>query len=261
MSTIRDKSLEQYNSDQLKKENNELVFSYLTLRNMIGFSGLLLPLILSIAPSRPSNYYFGFEESISDYFYTDRGDILVVVLCLMGAFLMTYKGYHWPEHLLTFCAGVCGIGVAFVPTKEACVKCALSVHTNSGGVFGSLGGTRWHFAFAATFLFCLAILSLVFFTRSMPDDDHKLRNGQLTQKGKRNIVFRICGWVMIGSLVILGIYFLVKPELGKFPIIFIFETTAVVAFGISWITKGQTLWPDGEHYISKGAKKLKAKFF
>lgn len=261
MNSFTKEPIEKYNSDQLKKEKNKLVLSYLTLRNIIGFSGLLLPLILAIAPSRPSNYYFGFEESISDYYYTDRGDILVVVLCLMGAFLMTYKGYHWTEHLLTFCAGICGIGVAFMPTKEECLQCALSVHTNNGGVFNSMVGSKWHFIFAATFLFCLAIMSLVFFTRSKPDDDHKLLNGQLNQKGKRNIVFKICGWVMIASLVILGVYFIIEPELGKFPIVFIFETIAVVAFGVSWITKGQTLWPDGEHYISKGVKKFRTKFF
>lgn len=44
-------------SDSTKEANNELVFSYLTLRNLIGFSGILLPIILAIAPRRPSDYY------------------------------------------------------------------------------------------------------------------------------------------------------------------------------------------------------------
>lgn len=244
-------------ADRIKEEKNELVFSYLTLRNLIGFSGILLPLILAIVPKRPSDYY-GFEPSISDYFYTDRGDILVVVLCILGAFLITYTGYNWKEQLLTFVAGICGIGVAFVPTKMECLECKLSVHTGSGGVFSFIAGTGWHFAFATTFLFCLAIMSLVFFTRGKEDDQHKQADGNLSQKGKRNIVFKICGWTIIGSLVILGLYFIVRPDLGKFPVIFTFETLAVIAFGISWITKGQTLWPDGEHYVSKGIKEVKS---
>lgn len=243
-------------ADHRKEEKNELVFSYLTLRNLIGFSGILLPFVLAIAPKRPSDYY-GFEPSISDYFYTDRGDILVVVLCILGAFLITYKGYGWKEQLLTFVAGVCGIGVAFVPTKMDCLACDLSVHTGSGGVFSFIAGTGWHFGFAATFLLCLAIMSLVFFTKGNGDESHRKADGSLSQKGKRNIVFKICGWTIIGSLVILGLYFVIRPDLKKFPIVFVFETVAVIAFGFSWITKGQTLWPDGEHYIEKGIAEVK----
>lgn len=244
-------------TDLIKEEKNELVFSYLTMRNLIGFSGILLPLILAIAPKRPSDYY-GFEPSISDYFYTDRGDILVVILCILGAFLITYTGYCWKEQVLTFLAGVCGIGVAFVPTKKNCLECPLSVHTGSGGVFSFIAGTGWHLAFAATFLFCLAIMSLVFFTRGNKHDQQVKPDGKLSQKRKRNIVYKICGWIIIAALVILGLYFIFKPDLGKFPIIFTFETIAVIAFGFSWITKGQTLWPDGEHYVKKGIKEIKS---
>ncbi|TKC10701.1 DUF998 domain-containing protein [Pedobacter polaris] len=243
-------------ADHKKEEKNELVFSYLTLRNLIGFSGILLPLVLAIAPKRPSDYY-GFEPSISDYFYTDRGDILVVVLCILGAFLITYTGYTWKEQLLTFVAGVCGIGVAFVPTKMDCLECNLSVHTGNGGVFSFIAGTGWHFGFAATFFLCLAIMSLVYFTLGNDDQNRRKPNGKLTQKAIRNIVFRICGWVIIGSLVVLGLYFIIKPDLGRFPIVFAFETLAVFAFGFSWVTKGQTLWPDGEHYLAKGVKNVK----
>lgn len=243
-------------SDNSKEQNNELVFSYLTLRNLIGFSGLLLPVILSVFPRRSSDFY-GFEPSISDYFYTDRGDILVVVLCVLGTLLITYKGYNWKEQFLTFIAGICGMGVAFVPTAKVCLDCQDSVHTGSGGVFDFITGKWWHFAFAATFLFCLAIMSLVFFVKKNEDIPIKSSNGSLTQKGKRNIIYKICGWVIIGSLLIMGIYFIAGWKIKKIPFVFIFESIAVIAFGISWITKGQTLLPDGEHYISKGIHKMK----
>ena len=219
-------------TDKSKEENNELVFSYLTLRNLIGFSGILLPLVLAIAPKRPSDNY-GIEPSISDYFYTDRGDIFVAVLCILGAFLITYKGYNWKEQALTFLAGICSIGVALVPTKMNCLECKLSIHTGNGGVFSFIAGTAWHFAFAAIFLSCLAIMSLVFFTKGREEADDQQATGNHAQKGKRNIVYKVSGWIMIGSLLILGLYFLIKPDLGQFPIVFAFEALAVVAFGFS----------------------------
>ncbi|WP_222538674.1 hypothetical protein [Pedobacter polysacchareus] len=243
-------------TDKSKEENNELVFSYLTLRNLIGFSGILLPLVLAIAPKRPSDYY-GIEPSISDYFYTDRGDILVAVLCILGAFLITYKGYTWKEQLLTFIAGICSIGIALVPTKMNCLECKLSIHTGNGGIFSFMAGTAWHFSFAAIFLLCLAIMSLVFFTKGREEDYYQQAGGNFTQKAKRNVVYKVSGWIIIGSLLILGLYFLIKPDLGQIPIVFAFEALAVVAFGFSWITKGQTLWPDGEHYLTKGIHKVK----
>ncbi|MEJ7559346.1 MAG: hypothetical protein WKF66_13630 [Pedobacter sp.] len=250
------------NTDKVKEEQNELVLSYLTLRNLIGFGGMLLPIVLAILPSRPSKYY-GLEASISDYYFTDRGDILVVMLCVIGTFLITYYGYSFKEWLLTFVAGISGIGVAFVPTKMGCDKCDFSLHTNNGGVFKTLAGTGWHFAFAATFLFCLAIMSLMFFTKGRPGDHTFKSNGSLTQKTIRNRVFRICGWTIIASLSILGIYFIAKSytnlNVDPFPIVYVFETIAVEAFGFSWLVKGQTLWPDGEHYLLRGFKQLKSK--
>ncbi|MET3982115.1 hypothetical protein ABIB62_004728 [Mucilaginibacter sp. UYP25] len=258
--------------DKSKEANNELVFSYLTLRNLIGFGGMLLPIAIAIFPSG-SPEYNGFEPSISDYFFTDRGDILVVMLCIIGAFLVTYYGYSWKEWALSTVAGICGIGVAFVPTKFECSVPALqdcklpsgmccsqyahSVHTNSGGVFKSIAGTGWHFGFALVFLASLAVMSLYFFTSREKKIPLIKENGKRTQKAKRNIVFKACGWTIIGSLVILGIYFISGVDLKPFPMVYAFETLAVEAFGFSWLVKGQTLWPDGEHYLKRGLRELK----
>jgi hypothetical protein len=55
-------------ADNKKEKKNDLVFSYLTLRNLIGFAGMLLPVALAVWPKRPSAYH-GFEPSISDYCY------------------------------------------------------------------------------------------------------------------------------------------------------------------------------------------------
>lgn len=223
--------------DRHKEAGNELVFSYLTLRNLIGIGGMLLPFVIAIFPSRPSKYY-GFEFSISDYYYTDRGDFLVVLLCIIGAFLITYKGYSRLEMALTTLAGICGIGVAFVPTGKACAECLYSVHNSDGGVFKALTGSWWHLAFAGTFFLCLGIMCLVYFTKGDDQGPDK------KQKRRRNKAFYACGWIIIGCLALLVAYFLFRPKTGSWPVVYILETVGVEAFGFSWLVKGQTLWKD-----------------
>lgn len=241
-------------TDEEKEDKNDLVFSYLAMRNLIGIAGLLLPIIIAIFPTRKSGF-LNLEPSISDYYYTDRGDILVVTLSILGVFLFTYKGYCRMERILTIVAGISAIGIAFVPTKEICNHCEHSVHHLDSGIFKFLIGTAWHFIFAATFLLSLAIISIYYFTRSDQDSSSlKLVKGQGTQKAKRNRVYRICGITMIVSVGIIGLYFIADPDLKEFPVVYIFETIAVWAFALSWFTKGQTLWPDNGSYLVKAMK-------
>ncbi|RTY89821.1 hypothetical protein [Flavobacterium sp. GT3R68] len=244
--------------DRNKENNNDLVFSYMTMRNLIGFSGMLLPFVLALTTSKTFSDKI-IEPSISDYYYTSNGDVLVVMLSMLSVFLFTYKGYEWKEKMWTVIAAICGIGIAFSPTVTKYSRSSFSVHTAHEKVPLILGLER-HLLFAVTFFITLSIISLVYFPKSNKKYlvDSK---GNRTQKAKRNIVFKVCGWTMIGCVLILGIYFLCTPVheiAGDFPVIFVFEAIAIEAFGISWITKGETLWPDGEHYISKGFKIAKA---
>jgi hypothetical protein len=80
----------------------------------------------------------------------------------------------------------------------------------------------------------------------------------MTQKGKRNVVYKICGWTIVGCIVALALYFIIKPDVGDFPVVFIFEAIAVEAFGISWITKGESLWPDGQTFFLKAFHRARA---
>lgn len=237
-------------SDKQKEEENELVLSYLTMRNLIGFSGILLPLIL-VLTTRGEIGEKLIEPSISDYYYTSNGDVLVVLLSVLGVFLFTYNGYNIIEKGLTTLAAFCGIGVAFSPTATSTARSS-SIHIAHETVPMVLGIER-HFIFAGLFFIALAIISLVYFP--------KLKDNEMVaspQKKKRNIIYIICGWVIIGCILLLGVYFILKPPfLQNVPVVFVLETVAIEAFGLSWITKGQTLWPDCEHYLEKGYHDLK----
>ncbi len=239
-------------TDRQRESRNDLVFSYMTLRNLIGFSGMFLPLVLMAATKRISGD-LSIEPSISDYYYTSTGDILVVLLSVLAVFLFTYTGYGWKEWLWTNLAAICALGVAFSPTVTKYQRGSFSVHTSLNEV-PEIFGLERHLVFAATFFIAIAIISLVYFPK-FPKGE------QVTAaKKKRNVVYKICGWIMLACVLSLGLYFMIpstQKALGDFPVIFALETVAIEAFAISWITKGETLWPDGEHYMVTAMKMVK----
>jgi hypothetical protein len=238
--------------DSLKEKENKLVVSYKTLRNLIGYCGMILPIVL-ILTTRTAPYDKIIESSFSDYYYTSSGDILVSFLCILGAFLFIYKGYNIKENILTTIAGICGIFAAFSPTATDALRQSFSVHTLLPDVPEIFGFER-HTIVAGLFFITLGFISLHCF----PQTDV---NKQITTlKKKRNIIFKICGWNMIISVLIMAIYFVsdrISTMFGKIPFIFIMETVATWAFGISWLTIGETIYPDGEHYLVSGYKDIK----
>ncbi len=218
---------------------------------------MLLPFVLLTTTKRAANDRW-VEPSISDYYYSSNGDVLVVMLSVLGVFLITYQGYNWKENALSTLAAIGGLGVAFSPTATQSAN-SRSIHTSMTEV-PTLWGMERHFIFAAVFFISLAIISLKYFPRT---DKECLRTaqGKLTQKAKRNRVHQLCGWLIIICVVVLGAYIVFRPisALADVPVVFVLETIAVEAFGVSWITKGETLWPDGEHYLKKGYRKAKMK--
>lgn len=246
-------------SDQQKEADNDLVISYLTLRNLVGICGMLLPLILVLFTSR-SGTDLRVEPSISDYYYTSSGEIFVVILSTLAVFLFTYKGYSRGDKFWTLLAGVGAMGVAFFPTASSCHRMAFSIHTPRCEVPRFLGMIEFHLLFAATFFIAVAIVSIRYFTRTKTDAPVVTADGKKTQKGKRNVVYLICGWTIIACIVGIGVFFSfvsIRNALRGLPVVFALETLAVEAFGVAWITKGETLWPDRESYLVRLFRSLR----
>ena len=235
--------------DRQKETRNDLVFSYKTLRNLIGFSGMLLPVILILFTMKDGADK-PIEPSISDYYYTSNGDIFVVILSVLAVLLFSYNGYGIKDRIWTTLAAICGLGVAFFPTAAKYERISKTVHPADFEV-SKFFGIEWHFIFAITFFISLSIISLVYFTKTGNVQKRK-PGGKRTQKEKRNIVYKVCGWIMLSCIAILALYFLIpsmRTNAGDIPVIFIFEAIAIEAFAVSWLTKGETFWPDGEHYL------------
>jgi hypothetical protein len=95
-----------------------------------------------------------------------------------------------------------------------------------------------HFTCATTFFLILAAMSYFLFTKTNP--------GQTPERPKRNrnLLYKICAVVMVVSMATIGAGFFVFNMSDTNVLVFWCETAALVFFGISWLTKGEALFPD-----------------
>jgi len=195
-------------------------YSYLALRKTVGWIGILMPFVLLLG----NLLIFGgtvFQPSISLYYHTPMRDILVGALCAVALFLFFYSGYNkWDNYAGTI-AGFFAIIVAWFPASPPGV----------GGIINAI-----HFGAAGGFFITLSAFSLLLFT--------KKSDNPTPQKLKRNTIYIICGIVMLASMLAMLIYFTIAGSSGTSSFVFWAETIALIAFGISWLTKGGTLYPD-----------------
>ncbi len=211
------------------KSENALVFSYLVLRKTIGLLGASFPFVLFFGAV--IIFQTGIQSSISSYYYTGMGDVFVGTLCAIGFFLLSYKGYKTADDVAGTLGCLFAVGMALFPTAP---------DNSASSVAGFIGYI--HFAFAALFFLTLIYFSLFLFTKTdplLPPTRRKLQ---------RNKIYRVCGYIMSLCMVIIVIYYLLPDEvvlpIEVYKPVFWLEAIAVVAFGISWLTKGETLLKD-----------------
>jgi hypothetical protein len=211
--------------ERLKSEN-ALVFSYLTLRKAIGVLGTLFPFVLYLGAV--IIFQTGMKNSISSYYHTGMRDVFVGTLCVIGFFLLSYKGYNRADDVAGDLCCIFAVGTALFPVAP---------DNPASGDARFIGYI--HFAFAALFFLTLIYFSLFLFTKtdqSRPATRKKLQ---------RNKVYKVCGYTMSICIVLIGIYFLLPDEVRSpieiYNLVFWLEAIAVVAFGISWLTKGDTI--------------------
>jgi hypothetical protein len=200
-----------------------VVTSYRDLRRGIGILGLVLPFALVIGN-------LGLKPSISAYYYTDMRNWFVGTMWATGFFLIFYR-YGKPDTVLSSIAGVLAILVALFPTTPE----ELNPPTHQV-VIGD-----FHLVFAGGFLLLLAYFCLFLFTRSDVSPQDMTR-----QKKLRNKIYRGSGIAIIAGVVIAALFELLTSKAFRddWHPVFWGEAVAVIAFGIAWLVKGETLFAD-----------------
>jgi hypothetical protein len=214
-------------------QQKELVVSYLTLRQMIGWVSLLMPIAIRIGA-----YVFEGVHStntISAYYYTGMRDILVSTLVLAGAFLACYRTPSRADNIISVITGLAAMGIALFPMRPLYAKEILAQYpdTVERACYASHGILGFHIYFGACFFvlsFYLVYFRFSAFTPRMPT----------RQKLMRNRIYKICGMGMLASMIAIGIL----DRLDKDPTIFWPESIFVIAYSAAWLVKGQLVLKD-----------------
>ena len=194
------------------------------IRNICGFLGMILPWVSLLGAVLYSKFTGGLSDnfwnnlSISATYYVTPA--LAGILTAASIVLMTYDGYELIDNVITTISGIFGILIVLFPCSgiidgnvgffQVPEKISSAIHCISAVIFFGL------LSFNSFFLFTLG-------------EENKTK-----QKKIRNIIYRICGVIMIGSFVLM-----LLPHF--FAQTFIVEAIALTAFGISWLVKGQAL--------------------
>lgn len=195
-------------------------------RQLIGYIGLVLPLVLILmVVTRDGLVRWKSLDSISAYYYTGAVAAFVGMLVALSLFLFTYRGYrnkwYWADRAAGIIAAIAALGVAIFPTGAPEDVIALSWWRPITGYL--------HYGCAIVLFLMFAVFALWLF-RITADKERVPPD-----KKKRNMVYLVCGIVIVASIVWAGVAGLLGGS------IFLPESIALIAFAVSWLVKGHAL--------------------
>lgn len=151
-------------------------------------------------------------------------NVFVGALCAIGAFFLSYKGEDKKDAWAGRIAGICAIGAGIFPIQPP------------NGAVTIIAGL--HLGFVAVLYLTLAYFAIARFP---------VRGAVLGRRMLlRNRLYRICGYTIAACIVLIsaGQLPFVRARLGSNRPGFWLESLATVAFGISWLTKGEKILRD-----------------
>jgi hypothetical protein len=219
----------------LEKRNRSLIVSYIALRRLIGVLGMLLPLICVLGGLAFAG--LSCQRSISFYYHSNMRDFFVGLMVAVSMFLVTYKGYQARDTVVTTLGGLSGIGIALFPVRfSRDIPLPIGLFQLAPAVSNIL-----HVACAAVFFALLAVNSIFLFTLSGEGAAPATGNKKI-----RNGIYIACGLVILVSMAAFAALYLILGEdkLNQGNLVLVLESVMLLAFGISWLVKGETLWRD-----------------
>jgi hypothetical protein len=210
-----------------KPPEDARIISFMTLRKAVGYLGGGLPVGLWLA-SLLLSHDAGLRPSVSDYYYTDVRNGFVGDLIAIGVFLLAYRGYDKWDVTATNAAGLFAIVVALFPTAPPDPSTK------------ALWVGRVHLTSAALLFVTLAVISIWLFRKTAPGETPTVA------KAHRNTVYLWSGVVILASIAAILVlrWILGDDTMARHHVVFWFEAIALLAFGFSWLTKGQAILKD-----------------
>ncbi len=215
------------------------MISYKAMRRNIGILGIALPFLLIIGSAVFYNCC-SIQVSISQYYHSGMRDLFVGILAFVAIFLFSYRGYNNLDRISGIIAGLGALGVAFFPS----LMFQLSGDCLNKCVVSNDWKTIVHLISAFVFFITIALISIFLFTRTSNKEGYIITREKII----RNKVYRICGIIILVSLALIILYKILLMH--KYPVIdnlrpiFWLETIALIAFGISWLVKGEATLTD-----------------
>ena len=168
--------------------------------------------------------------SISDTYYANSKMCMIGLLFATGVFFFTYKGYDWKDRLCSLVQAFCCMGIVAFPCKGPDADARV-------GLFSAVAreSNKIHLFLAALLFVTFAINVLCLFT---------LGKGEPTaQKKRRNLVYRICGIVIVAFIVIQALCVTVlKGRIPSWlPTTLINEFFMLEAFAFAYIVKSEAI--------------------
>lgn len=222
-------------------QDKPLLSSDYRIRKLIGTLGLLLPIVLPIISGEVL-------ASISHYYYNRlSSQLLIIILSTFGLFLLSYRGYiidktseKISDDILTNIAGCAALIAVFVPTscKNSASHAIERLCSNAQHVPLPLFGHQSdilnaiHFISAGIFILCMGWMSRFKFTRD--------------KNGRNNTLHIWCGNLVFISVTLIVVFVILEHFTNinlplKEHYVYVFETTAIIPFGISWLIKGEAI--------------------
>jgi hypothetical protein len=241
-----------------RETGGSLTFDYPTIRLVIGLITLFLPWVVWLRAGQ-------ITPSISWSYYTDARDSFVGMLCIVGAFLISYKGHqyeltddqvepfwHWvqqfwqgaiafriwekhhEEDVVSWVGGIGALVTASVPTN---LCFTYGCPSDPRAIYHYLGAAA---VLATTVYFCL----IAFMDRArekLAAGDHAARQPLYANPIQLRVYcYAFCGWsiaALLISLVLLSLLQIDTPRNTTFWL----EAVSLELFGMAWMVASQKI--------------------
>jgi 4-amino-4-deoxy-L-arabinose transferase-like glycosyltransferase len=192
------------------------VFDYRTLRLVVGIVAFALPVVVWLISSRPLS-------SISASYHTEARNVFVGALFIIAALFLAYNGHTPIQKWVSKGAAPSAILVAICPTS--------CYHCDADPIEPII--STIHYVAAVILFLTIAYFCLGPFRKNT--------KGQKGKKGRRAIVYLVCGWIIVVCMLAVGVTtVLIRKEMA---ITFVAEFVALWAFGVAWIVAGKVIPP------------------